>query len=46
MAKVFRCGDLGVDCAFEARGETVEEVLQKAAEHAREEHGLTVIPRR
>jgi predicted small metal-binding protein len=41
MAKVIRCRSVGVDCDFEARGETVEEVLQKCAEHGRREHGMT-----
>jgi predicted small metal-binding protein len=43
MAKVLRCRDVGVACDWEARGETVEEVLAKAAEHARKEHGITDI---
>jgi predicted small metal-binding protein len=43
MAKVIRCRSVGVDCDFEARGETVEEVLQKCAEHGRQEHGMTEI---
>jgi predicted small metal-binding protein len=33
MAKVLYCRDLGNDCDFVARGETVEEVLKIAAEH-------------
>ena len=30
--------DLGMDCDFEARGETKEEVIQKMFEHAKEAH--------
>lgn len=44
MAKVISCRDVGVDCDFQARGETVEEIMQKCAEHARTEHGMTEIP--
>ena len=44
MSKVVRCRDVGVDCDFEARGETDVEVLRKCAEHARSEHGMDKIP--
>lgn len=40
MSKVIRCRDVGVDCDFEARGETVQEVLKKCEEHARSAHGM------
>ena len=41
MAKVLRCRDVGMDCDFVARGETEEEILKQAAEHAGATHGLT-----
>lgn len=44
MAKVIRCRDIGVDCDFEARGETVQEVLENCEEHARTAHGMDEIP--
>ena len=44
MAKVIRCRDVGMNCDFSARGETMEEVMQQAAEHAKESHGLDTIP--
>ena len=44
MSKVLRCREVGMDCDFEAKGETQQEVLTKAAEHARKDHGLTEIP--
>ncbi|MEM4408222.1 MAG: DUF1059 domain-containing protein [Candidatus Caldarchaeum sp.] len=44
MAKVIRCRDVGVDCDFEARGNTVDEVMQKCAEHAAKDHGMKEIP--
>ena len=44
MAKVVSCREVGVDCDFEARGETVDEVMQKCAEHAQADHGMTEIP--
>ena len=40
MGKILRCKDIGVDCDFEAHGKTADEVLKKAAEHARKEHGI------
>jgi len=44
MAKILRCRDVGVDCDFEARGETIEDVLQQCREHARAAHGVSDIP--
>ncbi len=44
MTKVVRCRDLGVDCDFEARAETEEEILKKCAEHASKDHNVTEIP--
>jgi len=38
MAKVLRCRDLGLDCPFESKGETVDAVLQKAYAHALVQH--------
>ena len=40
MEKLLRCRDLGMDCDFEACGETPEEVLKTAIDHARAIHGL------
>jgi len=40
MAKVLRCGELFPGCSIEARGETEEDVLRQAAEHARRDHGV------
>jgi len=42
--KVLRCRDVGVDCDFVARGESVEEVLEKAKDHACADHGFSGIP--
>ncbi len=40
MTKSFRCQDAGVVCRAEVTGETEDEVLAKAVEHAREAHGV------
>jgi predicted small metal-binding protein len=40
MDKVLKCGDLFPGCAVEAHGQTEEDVLRQAAEHARDTHGL------
>ena len=44
MTKVLKCRDVGVDCDFVARGASVDEVMQKAQEHARTDHGFETIP--
>jgi predicted small metal-binding protein len=44
MSKVLRCADVGMNCSFEARGETEEEILKQAAPHAKEVHQLESIP--
>jgi predicted small metal-binding protein len=40
MAKVLRCSDVGFDCEGEIRAATEQELLDKAAEHARSTHGV------
>ena len=42
MAKVYviSCRDAGVDCDFETRGSSLEEVIEKCAEHAIQLHGM------
>ena len=40
MTKSFRCADAGVVCRAKITGETEDEVLEKAVEHAREKHGV------
>lgn len=44
MPKVLRCNDLMPGCSFEARGNSEEEVLAQAAEHAKTAHNLSQIP--
>jgi predicted small metal-binding protein len=44
MSKYVSYREVGVDCDFEARGETEQEVLQKCAEHAKTAHGMNEIP--
>ncbi|HET6514684.1 MAG TPA: DUF1059 domain-containing protein [Thermodesulfovibrionales bacterium] len=38
--KTLLCKDVGVNCDFVARGRTDAEVLNKASEHARKDHGI------
>ncbi len=40
MAKVFECQHGGVVCGAKITGETEEEVLQQAVEHAKKAHGV------
>jgi predicted small metal-binding protein len=44
MAKELSCADMGVNCDFKATGDTLQEVLQKAGEHAASAHGITDMP--
>jgi predicted small metal-binding protein len=44
MAKVLKCGDVVPGCDFEMTGNSEEEVLQKAAEHAKTDHGMENVP--
>ncbi|CAN5890985.1 hypothetical protein BH24GEM1_BH24GEM1_13270 [soil metagenome] len=41
MAKELRCRDLGMNCEFEAKGDTEEDVLRQASAHARSAHQIT-----
>jgi predicted small metal-binding protein len=34
----YACKDMGLNCAFVVKGETLDEVTQKALEHVREMH--------
>ena len=40
MAKSFQCADAGVVCNAKVTGETEDEVLAKASEHAKQVHGV------
>lgn len=42
--KKLTCRDIGVDCDVEFVGETDDEIMAKASEHAKKEHNLPVIP--
>jgi predicted small metal-binding protein len=44
MAKTITCRDVGVDCDFQATGETVDDVLRQCADHAKSAHGMQEIP--
>ena len=40
MAKVLHCSDVVPNCDYVAKGESEQEVLQQAAEHARTAHNV------
>jgi predicted small metal-binding protein len=40
VTKVLHCSDGGLVCDKSVEGESEDEVLQKAIEHAREDHGV------
>jgi predicted small metal-binding protein len=43
MEKRLSCRDAGVDCDFIACGKTEDEVMRKAADHARTSHNMNEI---
>ncbi len=44
MTKTMKCGDLMPGCDFVAKGETTDDILKQAADHAKAVHGLDVTP--
>jgi len=42
--KTLTSRDVGVDCDFVAQGETEQKVMDKATQHARQDHGFADIP--
>ncbi len=38
MTKSISCSDAGSDCGWSATAQTEEELMEKVAEHAKEEH--------
>ncbi len=38
--KALACKDVGVDCDYEARGKTVNEVLNQVTRHAQKDHNI------
>ena len=44
MTKVLKCGDLMPGGTFQAKAETEAEVLQAAAAHAKQAHGMEATP--
>lgn len=38
------CKDVGFDCPGVVRGDTTDQVLAQAAEHAASAHGVTITP--
>jgi len=43
MGKRLYCREVGSDCDFVVRGTNEKEVLERAAEHVRKDHGLSEI---
>ena len=41
MGLKLACRDLGSDCPYVARGETMEELMADAVKHGKEVHGYT-----
>jgi predicted small metal-binding protein len=43
VTKVLRCNDVVGSCDFVARGESEQDILQQAAEHARSAHQVNEV---
>lgn len=41
MAYEIACRDLGADCNYTTRGNTMEELMTNGAKHGKEAHGFT-----
>jgi predicted small metal-binding protein len=41
VAKQLNCADVGFDCEAQINGETEDEVMAQAADHARTVHGMS-----
>ena len=41
MAKELRCADVGFECDVQFSGESEEEIMAQAAEHAQAVHGMS-----
>ena len=44
MTKLLKCRNVGFDCDAEIRAESEEELLEMAAKHANEAHGIHQMP--
>jgi predicted small metal-binding protein len=44
MAKVISCRDVGVDCDFRARANSMDELMTMLSKHAKDAHGMNEIP--
>jgi predicted small metal-binding protein len=44
VAKILKCNDVNPGCNFEIRGDSEHDVLRKAAQHAKTDHGMETIP--
>ncbi len=41
MGKTLACRDMGIDCSYVARGETMEALMADMGPHAKQVHGYT-----
>ena len=44
MAKVLKCGDLMSSCKTVIESKDTDEIMVKAAAHAKKDHGMATIP--
>ncbi len=42
--KDFHCKDAGLKCDFVARGESNQDIMRQASDHARQAHQMTMTP--
>jgi predicted small metal-binding protein len=44
MPKSLQCKDVGINCDWKTQGQTEDEVMKKASEHARTVHKMNQMP--
>jgi len=40
----FKCKDIGMDCPFEAKAKSNEELMKMISAHASKVHNMTIVP--
>jgi len=39
----FKCADIGMKCGFQATGDTMDQLMAKVGDHAKQAHNMTSI---
>lgn len=44
MTKSFKCADVGKDCSWSVKADSIDELMQQIVKHASHEHNIQEIP--